>query len=339
MQRPFSRLRRSAALAAGVAFASLTLLAASEGFLRHFPPRDFRPYLGDDSGLTGPSRAGDRFGVRYRSWDAFEGDYRERLGELREASGSPRCWAMFGSSFVHMRGQLADTARATLPDRPLFNLGRNELLFVRAAQVELLLDRGMRPERVFFVLVPNDLSPLTTHSLSQIHVTPGGGIAYAPNLPAGRAGRALRHCRLGMLAWVRTGRHRAVPTFPLHGCARGVPPGVLADAGRILAGLGEAGRRHAVPITVVLLPDHHQILRGVPFRLQDQLTPLCREAGLDVCDVRGPFRDAPDKPGLFIPDKHYSGRANALLLDALLAHLKDDRSPQRRMAGGGGERP
>src|SRR6185369_16731763 len=96
---------------------------------------------------------------------------------------SSRCWAMFGNSFVHMEGMLADTTRATLPDRPVFNLGRNEPLFVRAAQIDLLLDHGARPERVFFVLLPHDPLPLAKHSLSQIRVTKQGGIAYAPRDP------------------------------------------------------------------------------------------------------------------------------------------------------------
>ena len=337
MKAQFSRLRRLGAFAAGVAVVSLTLLAASEGFLRRFPPKDFRPYLGDDSGLAGPFRAEVPFGVQYRSWEAFEGDYRERLDELREVSRSPRCWAMFGSSFVHMGGALADTTRATLPDRPVFNLGRNELPFIRAAQVQLLLDHGMKPERIFFVLIPGDAWPLANHSLAQIHVTPQGGIAYTPLVPGGLTGALLPRCRLGMLAWVRTGRHQAVPMFPHRYCARGVPPGVLADVRQIMTGLGEASRRHGVPLTVVLLPDHQQILRGVKFGLQDQVSPICREAGLDVCDVRQPFLDALDKQGLFIPDKHYSERGNGQLLGALMAHLKDDNSPQQRMADRGGK--
>lgn len=339
MKAPFLRLRRLGAFAGGVAVVSLTLLAASEFFLRRFPPRDFRPYLGDDSGLTGPFRADNRFGVQYRSWEEFEENYQGRIDDLRDVSRSPRCWAMFGSSFVHMVGALADITRASLPGRPVFNLGRNELPFIRAAQIQLLLDHGMKPERIFFVLIPGDASPLTTHSLSQIHVTSQGGIAYTPHVPDGSSGAILSRCRLGMLAWVRTGRHQAVPMFPHRYCAKGVPPGVLADLRQILMGLGEVSRRHAVPITVVLLPDHQQILRGVKFGLQDQVSPICREAGLDACDVRQPFLEAEDKKNLFIPDKHYSERGNRLLLTALLAHLSDDTSPRQRMAGKGGKGP
>src|SRR5690348_3891101 len=98
--------------AAGFAAAALLLFAAGEAFLRHFPPADFRPYLGDESGLAGPFRADDRLVVRYRSWQAFEQDHAGTPTRI----DSPRCWAMFGNSFVHMRGMLADTTRAALPD-------------------------------------------------------------------------------------------------------------------------------------------------------------------------------------------------------------------------------
>jgi len=49
--------------------------------------------------------------------------------------------AMFGNSFVTCRDAGRHDARR--PARPpVFNLGRNEPLFVRAAQVALLLDHG-----------------------------------------------------------------------------------------------------------------------------------------------------------------------------------------------------
>ena len=41
-----------------------------------------------------------------------------------------------------------------------------------------------------------------------------------------------------------------------------------------------------------------------------------------MCDVRGAFLAAPDKPGLFIPDKHFSATGNRLLLATILEHLK-----------------
>lgn len=302
---------------AGAVLALAAVLAAGEAFLRAFPPADFVPYLAEDSGLAGPYRADDRLGARYRSWEAFADDHPGRPASVE----SPRCWAMFGSSFVHMRGMLADTARAELPGRPVFNLGRNEPLFVRVAQIEAMLDHGERPERVFFVVIPHDSSPLAKHSLSQVRVTPQGGIAYAPRDPGGLLGPVLRHSRLALMAWVRSGRQQAVPSFRPASLNDDVHPAVFADLRSLAERLGEAGRHHGVPITVVLIPNHEQITRGARFAFQDRFGPVCREAGLDVCDVRRPFLDAPDKPDLFIPDKHFSPRGNRLLLAALLDHV------------------
>src|SRR5262245_42273185 len=115
----FAQARRRAAFAAGVAVAVGLLLAAGEAFLRWSPPRDFRRYLGDRSGLTGPFRADDRYGVQYRSWQAFRDDHVGPWPANEAAFESPRAWAMFGSSFVHMHGMLADTTRTTLTDRPV----------------------------------------------------------------------------------------------------------------------------------------------------------------------------------------------------------------------------
>jgi hypothetical protein len=56
--------------------------------------------------------------------------------------------------------------------------------------------------------------------------------------------------------------------------------------------------------------------------VQDALAEDARAAGFDVCDVRAPFLAWPDKPALFIPDKHFSATGNRLLLAAILDHLK-----------------
>lgn len=323
MERFSPRLRRIFGFSAGAALVSLLLLSAGEVFLRNFPPPDFRPYLGDASGLRGPFRPDPVFGVQYRSWEAFEAEYAERLASYRHLFKPPsaRCWAMFGNSFVQMQGMLADTTRARLPSRPVFNLARNEHPLVRAAQVDLLLARGLRPERIFFVLVPLDAMPFAKHAIDQTHVTPEGGLAYRPRLSGGPLDFALANSRLALLAWVRAARHQAVPGFNPSSLNHGLAPCVRADMRCLMQALADTGRRHRVPVTVVLIPNHEQITRGAAFGFQDAVAPACREAGLDVCDVRSAFLAADDKPGLFIPDKHFSDRGNHVLLDAVLSHL------------------
>jgi hypothetical protein len=317
------------------------LLAGSEAFLRFFPPRDFQPYLGDESGLEGPFRRDGRWGVGYRSWEAFQALYAERLaqlGPLPDDAGGRPTWAMFGNSFVQAPGMLGDTARAALPHKRIFHLARNEPLPVRFAQADLLLEQGLRPERLFIVLLPHDVWGLADHSLDQFGATSRGGLVYAPRVPTGPAGRALRSSRLALLGWVRTGRHHAIPGFRPSTLVRGIPGSVQADLRRLFAGLAETTWRHGVAVTVVLIPNHEQICRGAPFGFQDTLTPLCRDLGLDVCDVRAAFLGQGDKPGLFIPDKHFSVRGNRVLLDAVLAH-RGGSGPRPAGLAQGGTRP
>jgi hypothetical protein len=321
----------------GGLIAAGTLLGGGEAFLRFFPPRDFRSYLGEQSGLSGPFRPSRRFGVQYRSWDEFRSLHAEPLAAFGPLSADPAgrpTWAMFGNSFVQAPGMLADTARAALPHKRIFHLGRNELLYVRLAQAALLLDNGLRPERLFVVLMPLDMC-LVEHALDQVDTTRDGGLVYRPRLPGGPAGAALRHSRLALLGWVRTGRHQALPGFSPSRLAREPPACVAADLHHLFAELGGAARRHGVPVTLVLIPNHEQICRGVPLGFQKTLTALGRATGLDICDVADAFRNQTDKAGLFIPDRHFSPRGNRVLLDAILAHLGGDSSRPAGLAHGG----
>jgi hypothetical protein len=92
---------------------------------------------------------------------------------------------MFGSSFVHAPGMLADTAREFVPNRHVFNLGRNEYLYVRAAQVDLLLAHGLRPERIVFAVQPLDAAVFAHQTVEMVHAGPSGAQAFDPRLPRG----------------------------------------------------------------------------------------------------------------------------------------------------------
>src|SRR6516162_3402831 len=133
----------------GFALAVVLLGGLAEGYLRLFPPRDLYPYLGEDCPLTGIYKPDDDFSVTYQSWEALRDDNADRLREylpLGADAGGRRLWAFFGNSFVQAPGMLADHTRAGVPDHRIFNLGRNEHLFLRLAQIKLLLENGLRPE-------------------------------------------------------------------------------------------------------------------------------------------------------------------------------------------------
>jgi hypothetical protein len=320
----------------GVAVAVfLALGSLGELFLRAFPPKDLQPYLGDASPLTGLYLPDDEFAATYRSWDAFADDNAARLKEylpLERAGAGRPLWAMFGNSFIHADGMLADTARTSVSDHRIFNLGRNEPLPIRCAQLRELLNHGLAPERVIFELMPLDTWGLAQSPLQSWHVTPRGAITHTPRTPAGPAGWLIGRSRLALAAWIRTNRHVADPSLQPSQLLNGLGADHLADLRRLFAGIAGACHRRNIPVTVLLIPTYDQIAKGKSFGFQDCLTPKLRDLGIDVCDPRTPFCGYADKPALFIPDKHFSPAGNAILLAELLGHFHDG-SPTGTIVG------
>jgi hypothetical protein len=317
------RLSRTAlAVACGLACALAAVFAAGELYLRVAPPADLAPYL-PDSDRTGPFRPDPKYGVQYRSLEALAADNPGRFGPYRPLLSNPHAptWAFFGSSFAQAPGMLADTARQFVPQRLVFNLGKNEPLPVRLAQAEFLLDSGLKPERIFLVMIPLDVSIFAQHGIDQYRATPGGALAYEPRLPA-VGGGLVRRSRLALKGWTRTTLHQNRPFFPASALHNRVDDAIRADVRTLFGHFAGAGARHRVPVTAVLLPDYEQVTRGAAFAVQDALAEDARAVGFGVCDARATFLAWPDKPGLFIPDKHFSDAGNRLLLAEILAHLK-----------------
>lgn len=307
--------------AAGFLVATLLLVAGEVG-LRVAPPRTLQPYLPDDD-RPGPFQSDPYYGVQYGSWQAFRDDYADGLKPhefLFDSPDPPKTWAMFGSSFVHAPGMLADTARQYVPNRHVVNLGRNELLYVRAAQIELLLAHGLRPERVVFAMQPLDAAVFARQTVAMVHAGPHGALAFDPRLPP-VGGGLVRHSRLALAGWVRADLQHAVPFYKPEELNDRVHPVIRAELHALFTRLRTVTARYDVPVTVLLIPNYEQIARRAGYAFQDEATRLATEAGLDVCDARGPFRDCPDKPALFVPDKHFSPVGNRLLLAELVNHL------------------
>lgn len=325
--------RRGVRWTLGFAVAFLGLLLGGEIYLRWFPPRDFQEYLGNESPLRGPFQSSPTFGVQYRDWPTFVADYGESLTRYQPFPSDPKqsgTWAMFGNSFVQAPGMLADTARRELPERVIFSLGRNELLSVRFAQIQLLLENGFKPERILVVLLPLDAVPFHRHALEQFHINDQGAITYRVRNPGGLVGWCLDHSRLAMTGWMRTSLHHAVPYYNQSRLMDGVTDSVLQDFRTLFTNLHRITQSHGVPVTVVLIPNFEQITKGASFHLQDQLTAVFRDIGFDVCDTRQAFLDVTDKKGLFIPDKHFSEHGNFLLLQHICNHFGEPIGEARR---------
>jgi len=315
------RFRLRLRFAGGFVTAAL-ILAVGEVGLRLAPPRTVQPYLVND-GRPGPFRSDPFYGVQYESWEAFRRDYADGLKpheSLFDNPNPPKTWALFGSSFVHAPGMLADTARQHVPNRHVFNLGRNEYLYVRAAQVDLLLAHGLRPERVVFAMQPLDAAVFAHQTVGMVHAGPGGAQAFDPRLPP-VGGGLIRHSRLALTGWVRADLQHAIPFFNAAELNSKVPPLIRTELSGLLTRLATVAARYEVPVTILLIPNYEQITRGAGFAFQDEATRMSIAAGLDVCDVREAFGAFPNKPALFIPDKHFSPVGNRLLLAELVNHL------------------
>ena len=317
-----SRPRTRLTFAVGFVAAAFLLLLVGEVGLRIAPPRVVQPYLINDD-RPGPFRSDPYYGVQYRSWETFRDDYAAGLKaheHLFTSSDPPPVWAMFGSSFIHAPGMLADTARKHVPNRHIFNLGRNEFLYVRAAQIELLLDHGLRPERIVFAMHPLDAAVFAHQTMEMVHAGPGGAQAFDPRLPLVGDG-LIRHSRLALIGWVRTGMQDAIPHYRPAELNDRVHPVIRTELHALFTRIRRVTALYDVPVTVLLLPNYEQIVLGAEYAFQDEAAKLATLAGLDVCDVRGPFRNHPDQPALFIPDKHFSALGNRILLAELVKHL------------------
>ncbi len=314
----------------GFALAVLLVAGLGEVFLRLFPPRDFHDYLGERNPRHGPYVPDADFGLTYQNWDLFANDHAERLrflGPLAPTSTDARpLWAFFGNSFVHAPGMLADTARQNLHEKRIFNLGRNEHICVRLAQIRLLLDQGLQPERIFIELMPLDVAILGSHPLESIHVTRRGALTYTPRWPA-VGGPLLERSALGRAAWFRSGQQKPKPSFHPRQLNHKVADYLLHDLDHLFGRVSQiTGQRH-IPVTMILIPNYEQVMEGAPFAFQEQLTPLFQKHGLDVFDARACFFKETDRPGLFLPDKHLTPRGNRMLLSALLEHVHHREGP------------
>lgn len=312
--------------ALGCGLAVALLAGAAELYLRLFPPHDLYPYLGDQSPLTGIYKPDDDFSVTYRSWDAFAADNADRLREYLPLEANPDgrpMWAFFGNSFVQAPGMLADQTRAHVADHHVFNLGKNEPLFVRLAQIKLLLEHGLKPERIFVELMPVDVINIGTQPLETNHVTDRGALTYRLPPQARFLHQLTGSSRVALAASVRAGRQSGNPSFRSDRLYEGVPEPLLRDLRQLFGNLARVAREHQVPVTVLLIPAYHQIREGASSGFQDTLGALFREQGMDVFHPRDAFRRQPDLDGLFIPDRHFSDRGNAILLAELLKHLQE----------------
>jgi hypothetical protein len=314
-----SRVRLAAGFALGLAVPA----ALGEIHVRWRPPTDIVEYLGDEAPLRGAYRADPALGADYVAYEALRAEYADRLAELGplDAAAAPT-WAWFGNSFVQAPGMLGDAAQAALPRHRMFYLKRNEPMHLRVAQARQLLEAGLRAERILFVVLPLDAALYGARRLASLTVNPHGAITWRPRMPAPALAAAVAGSRLAFVGWVRSGRHADDPAFRPRDVMTRVAPSLRADLRAQLGALSEAARRHAVPVTLVLVPNREQILGSGGFALQDALADIGGSLRMDVFDARAVFAEPAARRDLFLPDWHFSPEGNRRLVAAILDHLR-----------------
>jgi hypothetical protein len=323
-----ARLRLVAGILAGL----LLPLFAAEYYVRLKPPHDLEPYLGD-FGKAGIYRPDPILRVDYRSIDDYTPFEAPRLADLKPLNTEQPTWLFFGNSFA---GGLSGSARAQLRShRVLFFREVKDELHMRIAQLRLLLENGLKPERVFFTIIPIEVARYVIRPLDWVYVNRQGAISSKYNSPGEPINTVLEQSWLARLAWVRSKLHLADPTYRMSRITESVPATAIEDFRTLFNALGEVSRKHGVPVTVVTLPDRRQILGESSFALQEQLSALIKSARLDKFDPSEVFLAYSDKRAIFLPDWHYTPIGSKLLLEALLKHLA---RPESVAAQGGSAR-
>ena len=312
----------SPAFLLGLLLALAAVLLIGEAYARLSLPQDIRRHFGQGPAQQGIYRPDPEIGADFRSYNDFRAVNAAWLAKLGPLDLAKPTWLLFGNSFVQGPGHLADTAARMLPELRIFGLRRLIDLPLRAAEARQLLSHGLKPRRIFFVILPVDLLHIGKRPLSFIEVDADGAIATRLRWPQAPWTPAVTASRLATIVWIRSGRAAGDPSFDPRRVAAAPSPRVQRDLLRIFNHLGETSRRYDAPVTVVALPSREQVFGRAGFGFQETLAELTRRAGLDYLDARRPFVEAADKMPLFVPDWHFSAHGNALLVQELVEHDK-----------------
>ncbi len=306
-------------VAAGVVTGLALPLALGEAFARLRPPGNIQTYLGDSSPQTGHYRADPLLRVNYRSPELYRPAEAPRLSEIPKTSGKPT-WMIFGVSFGH---GISRTAERLMPShRILFFREIGDRLNLRVQQARMIVDYGIKADRLVFVLIPLEIARYTETPLSSFYVNKNGALTYSVRMPPRPFDWIIRHSRLALVGWIRARQHNALPNYRLSSITENVPDIVARDFRIMFGELGKLQREKDVPVTIVVLPDRRQVLSdGSSYALQKTLTLLAKEAGIDIYDPVGVLRAQPDRPALYVPDWHYTERGYGLIVKGLNEHL------------------
>ena len=324
MSRRARRAGRRLAYVLGVLCAALSLLGCGELYLCCYPSADLLPYLGDDYTARACFVRDEDLPFRYRSFEEFRDDNPRWWRSCCQLSRSPSGkWLFLGNSFGFELSDYIDRQAPFAPARANTLDGRDPLT-VRLAQIQTLLESNYCPERIFLVLTPIDLLGLGEQPLATQHLNRHGALCYRPRLPPAPFASLVRHSRLALAAWARTGQHRGNPRFRVRHLSQQIEPSLREDLATLTAGLATVCRRHATPVTVIVIPMRKEICRNTVFPVEDIVIPLLRQAEMAAVDPRPLFLSHPQPEQLYVEDGHLSQLGNQLVVEAMKRQLRTE---------------
>lgn len=307
-------------VAAGVIAGLVLPLALGEAYLHIRPPQNIRPFLDGDPSLKGAYRSDPILRMAYRSPELYEPAETPKLTQTPKTSDKPT-WVFFGVSFGW---GIYDAAAKSMPShRILFFREINDRLNMRVQLARMIVDYGIKTERLVFVLIPLEIARYTETPLSYFNINANGKIVYSVRKPPRPFDWVVDHSRLALIGWVRARRHNALPNFRLSTITENVPETVQNDFRVMLGELGKLSREKGVAVTVVVLPDRRQVLYdGSNNVMQKTFATIAKEAGIDMYDPLEILRAQPDRWALFVPDWHYTDLGYGLVARGLRGHVE-----------------
>jgi hypothetical protein len=230
-------------------------------------------------------------------------------------------WLFFGNSFAYGLSLAAKTER---PSHRIYYLQEpKDRIHLRIAQARLLLENGLRPQHMFFTLIPLEVREYARTPLSSVYVNRHGAINYRFRLPPRPLDSLVAHSRLALLGWIGSGLHHFDVTLRHSQVSEYLPPAVVEDFRRMFDAIGKLSRDYDVPATIVIFPHRNQILQDrSQFVMQRELERLGKGAGIMVFDPGATLRAHPDRRALFLPDWHHTDLGNEMIAKALLARIE-----------------
>lgn len=304
----------------GIVLGILLPLLIAEGYLRIFPVKDIHTYLGEDSPLTGFYKPHDDFSVTYESWEAMSRDNaltEEKFSNYINSSDSRPLWVLCGSSFADM---LKRDMQEVIHDKKIAKFHRHKVILpLQIAQLQMLLEKGLRPQKIFFVLLTPEGGRLAEHPLNTSYISSKGALLYQPRKGPAAVNWLIENSRVGLTAWVRSGQAIGTPGFKRRHLYDSVPRQVVDDFRSLFSAFAEIAEAKGVEISIILIPRKRQILKGEGFAFQDTLDNLFQTLGFTIIDPRQEFLTADNSHELYlIHDGHVSKAGNNIIIQRIL---------------------